>query len=68
MATEIIEHIPRSLLKEACEITALDEQEVVIAALRELIAKRQNAKLFSFNGSFSSSIEIKTLQQKAASL
>ena len=66
METQIIEHVPGSLLEEACKLTSLSAQEVILVALRDLIAKHKSERFFQDTDSLDSSIEIESLLSKVA--
>ncbi|MCI5064584.1 hypothetical protein MRY87_02540 [bacterium] len=61
---KISTNIPEQLLKEACELTNLNQTEVLIAGLRELIAQHQRESIIDLKGKIKVDIDLDAIRQR----
>jgi hypothetical protein len=63
---KIATNIPVRLLREATELTGLNQTQTLIAGLRELIAERKRSRLLGLKGRVSIDLDVDHIRQRRA--
>jgi hypothetical protein len=63
---KIATNIPERLLREATELTGLNQTQTLIAGLRELIAERKRSRLLGLRGRISIGLDVDRVRQRRA--
>jgi hypothetical protein len=63
---KVATNIPERLLREATELTGLNQTQTLIAGLRELIAERKRSRLLELKGRISVELDVDRVRQRRA--